>query len=158
MFRKCSTIVAAILWLCSTANSEKIYNFTEPINQTVFVTCAARGAGESVTLVGPLHVVVTLTSSGPDRGSFTTLVHPQQVTGIGTTTGTLYRALGMTRWSGHQGSAAEYPSTFTFIDNFRIVGPGTGNDLYSRARYRLTINANGEVSVEFDKIVVESCR
>ena len=45
-------------------------------------------------------------------------------------------------------SSEEAPGTLTFVHNFNLIGPGREENLRVRARFRLTINANGTVTVE----------
>ena len=52
---------------------------------------------------------------------------------MGQTTGDIYQAL--------TGGALE----FTFINNFRLIGPGPDNNLQTHQTIHLTINANGVV-------------
>src|SRR5262245_66489058 len=79
------------------------------------VPCAADGAGELVDLGGTLHLLFHTTLDG--SGGFHTKVHanPQGVSGIGLTTGDVYRGTGVSQetFSGNVGEAT------TSIDNIR---------------------------------------
>jgi hypothetical protein len=119
----------------------------------VFVPCAAGGAGEVVSLEGTLHIAshVTLDGAGGFHGTFH--ANPQGVTGVGQTTGDVYRGTGVSR-SGFSGKVGE---VLTVVDNFRIIGPGPGNNLLVHGVFHLTVNANGTLTVEVDQLSVE-CR
>jgi hypothetical protein len=58
------------------ANAAKQVNDMSDINLTVFVPCAAGGAGELVDLSGPLHTLITLTING-NNVSGTAHFHPK---------------------------------------------------------------------------------
>jgi len=40
----------------------------------------------------------------------------------------------------------------TFINNFRIIGQGNGNNLLMHETFHVTVNANGALTVLIDKI------
>ena len=54
-------------------------------------------------------------------------------------------------------SGSGLPFTDTFVNNFRLIGPGTGNDLFGHDTIRFTINANGDLTAEVVNSSVE-CR
>jgi hypothetical protein len=128
-----------------------------PINQTAFVPCANGGAGETVELTGTLHTLIVVTTS--DSGRITVKEHfqPQGVTGIGETTGDTYQATGVTQqtqtWDGND----DMPIEFTFVNNFRIIGHGPGNNFLVHETTHVTVNANGEVTAEHSTFTTE-CR
>ena len=95
-----------------------------PIDILVFIPCAAGGAGELVELTGNLHDLfhVTFTPSGTYRISF--VDNPQGITDTGWTTGAKYQGTGITR--DNFGGRIGYEETF--INNFKIIGQGTGNN------------------------------
>jgi hypothetical protein len=122
-----------------------------PIDIVVFVPCAAGGAGEDVHLTGYLQDVfhVTFTTSG----DFLVLFHdnPQGVSGFGLTTGSLYEGTGITRdnFGGRVGFEE------TFVNNFRIIGQGPGNNFLVHENFHITINANGTLTAYVDNFSVE---
>jgi hypothetical protein len=122
-----------------------------PINIVVFVPCAAGGAGELVELTGDLHDLfhVTLTPNGGFRFSF--VGNPQGVSGIGLTTGAMYQGTGITRdnFGGRVGSEE------TFINNFRIIGQGPGNNYLVHEKLHITIHPDGTVTSFHDNFSVE---
>lgn len=124
-----------------------------PFDTFVYVPCANGGNGEVVVLAGSLHVLyhVTLT----DQGGYHVKSHsqPQGVSGVGLTTGDAYVGTGVTQnqFNGTVGYET------TYINNFRIVGQGNGNNYLVHETYHVTINANGEVTAYVDNFSVE-CR
>ena len=126
-------------------------NVQIPINLFVFVPCAAGGAGEDVDLSGTLHVLFRTTFDS--RGGFHSKFHfqPQGVSGTGLTTGDKYQATGVTQ--GTDNGKVGFESTF--VNNFRIIGQGPGNNFLVHGNFHFTINANGEVTAFVDNFRVE---
>lgn len=126
-------------------------NFQEPIDIIVFVPCAAGGAGEDVALSGTLHILFRTTFD--NRGGFHTKFHfqPQGVSGTGLTTGDKYQATGVTQ--GTDNGKVGFESTF--VNNFRVIGQGPGNNFLVHENFHITFNANGEVTAFVDNFRVE---
>jgi hypothetical protein len=120
-----------------------------PFVQLEEVPCANGGAGETVSIEGTLHVVVRLTTD--KAGGVHTTLHfqPQGVKGTGLTTGDIYRGGGVTRWTTNTNSDS-LPLTETHINNFRLIGPGPGNNVQVHMNTHVTINANGVITAEVD--------
>lgn len=122
-----------------------------PIDIVVFVPCAAGGAGELVELSGDLHALFHVTLDG--SGGFHAKSHfqPQGVSGTGLTTGDKYQGTGVTQdqFNGKVGFE------FTFVNNFRIIGQGPGNNFLVHENFHVTVNANGEVTAFVDNFRVE---
>jgi uncharacterized protein YdaL len=57
-------LFAALALFTVEANAAKQVNDVSDISLTVFVPCAAGGAGEVVDLSGPLHTLITFTING----------------------------------------------------------------------------------------------
>lgn len=129
-----------------------IINDAVPFEQTVSVPCANGGSGEDVLLSGFLHVLVTATLDASGSIHTTTHFQPMGVAGTGLTTGDVYRATGITR---DEANGLEIPFEATFVNNFRIIGPGKGNNLLIHEVAHVTVNATGEVSVLFDEVSSE---
>jgi hypothetical protein len=119
----------------------------------VFVSCAAGGEGEVVDLSGTLHILshTTVTPSGDVFIKFH--FQPQGVKGVGQTTGDVYQGTGVT-----QGQtllqADGLPFTDTLTNNFRIIGPGPGNNYLEHFTIHVTINENGELTAEVSNISI----
>jgi hypothetical protein len=129
-----------------TENQESFF----PIDIFVFVPCAAGGAGEVVELSGNLHdqFVVTFNNT---LFHIKTLDNPQGVDGTGLTTGDKYQGTGVTQ------SEANFSvgQQLTSIDNFRIIGQGSGNNYLVHDNFHITVNANGIVTSFHDNFSVE---
>jgi len=94
--------------------------FDVPISLSVFVPCAAGGAGELIDTSGRLHVVLSSTVNGNNvrvNQSF----NPQDVVGTGETTGDTYHSTGVTRFD-FTASVNAFPTEFTFVNNFYMIG------------------------------------
>jgi len=114
-------------------------NIQVPVDEIVpFVTIPC--AGEDVALSGTLHILIRGTID--DNGGVHSKFHfqPQGVKGLGLTTGDKYQATGVTQ---ETINATGLPFTRTFVNNFRIIGPGPGNNFLAHDTVHLTINANG---------------
>ncbi len=120
-----------------------IINEQVPFNTVFFVSCANGGAGEAVVLSGTLHVLIHETVSS--SGNFHLKLHfqPQGVSGTGLATGDSYRATGVTQ---EHFNFNQLPINDTFVNNFRIIGQGPGNNFSVHQTFHITINANGELT------------
>jgi hypothetical protein len=130
------------------ANAAVQQNDTTEINLSVFIPCAAGGAGETVDLTGPLHTLITFTINGNNVSGFFQF-QPQGISGTGETTGAKYQATGITQES-FKNSLQNGQVNETFVNNFRIIGQGPGNNFLVHETLHFTINANGAVTVSHD--------
>jgi hypothetical protein len=128
-------------------------NATIPIAVTVEIPCAAGGAGEVVTLSGRLHVRVHATIDARGGLHIRSHTNPQGVTGRGLTTGTVYRGTGATLEQARIGRT----DTFTYANNFRIIGAGAGSDVVLHQNLHVTVNANRAITADADNFRIE-CR
>jgi hypothetical protein len=145
---------AAVLAIFTTsANAAIQVNESIPITLSVFVPCAAGGAGEIVDLSGPLHVLITFTING-NHVSGRQQFQPQGIIGTGETTDLTYHGTGLTATS-FAGSLVNGQFTETFINRFDIIGQGTDNNFTVHETAHITFNANGTVTVFFDDFSVE---
>src|SRR5881396_468485 len=69
-------------------------NVTIPLGLGVFVPCAAGGAGETVELSGVEHVIFHTTVDATDGLHVSSHFNAEDVSGVGLTTGALYRGNG----------------------------------------------------------------
>jgi hypothetical protein len=123
------------------------------IDLTVFVPCAANGAGEIVALNGPLHTLVSFTiNSNNVSGYFHS--QPQGIVGVGGTTGTKYQATGITQQS-FKTAFQNGQANLTYVNNFRIIGQGPGDNLLVHETLHITINADGLLTVFHDNFSVD---
>jgi hypothetical protein len=109
-------------------------------------------AEDVVTLEGTLHLLMHITING-NNIIVKTHAQPQGVTGIGIS-GKKYQATGVTQ-DIFKGSLVNEQLTFTFINNFRIIGQGPGNNFLVHETFHITVNANGEVTAEVDNSSIE---
>jgi hypothetical protein len=141
-------VFAALALFAGQANAAKQVNDMSDINLTVFVPCAAGGAGELVDLSGPLHTLITFTINGKNV-SGTAHFQPQGISGTGETTGDKYQATGITTDT-FKGSFQNGQYTETFVNNFRIIGQGAGNNYLVQEVAHITFNADGTLTVFHD--------
>lgn len=115
-----------------------------------FVPCANEGAGEVVMLAGNLHVLYRVTLN--DRGDYhaKSLAQPQGVSGMGLVTGDAYVGTGVTQ--SQFNGVVGYETTY--VNNFRIIGQGNGNNYLVHETFHVTVNANGEVTAYVDNYSV----
>lgn len=127
------------------------YNLAVPTNISVSVPCALGGRGEDVYLSGDLHIVSHITR---DPGGYHLDEHyqPKGITGVGMTSGDRYRATGITRSSEN---FRFLPYSFTLVNNFRIIGQGTGNNFLLHETFHLTVNGNGGLTADADNYSVD---
>jgi hypothetical protein len=145
-----AAISAALAIGVQTAQSEVVLNESFPIAATVFVPCADGGAGELVVLDGNLHVLLTITEND-NHLSVKSHSQPQGISGTGLSTGDTYQGTGVTQDHFTIGLG----ETFTFVNNFRIIGQGPGNNILVHETFHVTINANGEVTATVDNFSAE---
>jgi hypothetical protein len=145
--------VAVGLTLASGANAAVQENDRTNINLTVFVPCAAGGAGEVVDISGPLHTLISFTLNGNDASGYFHF-QPQGVSGTGETTGDKYQATGVTQQS-FKTSLQNGQANLTFVNNFRIIGQGPGNNFLVHETLHLTFNADGVLTVSHDNFSID---
>jgi hypothetical protein len=146
-------LVAALAFSIMSAKAAVTVNESDPILLSVFVPCAAGGAGETVDLSGNLHTLITFTINGNNVSG---LMHfqPQGVSGTGETTGLRYSGTGVTSTS-VKTSLQNGQANTTFINRFDIIGQGPGNNFTLHETAHITFNADGTVTVSFDNFAVE---
>ena len=124
-----------------------------PFTLAVFVPCANDGSGEIVLASGTLHVQNHITIND-NRATIKEHFQPQGIGGVGLTTGDTYRATGETQQiqtvSANNGSFEA-----TFVNNFKIIGQGPGNNFLVHENFHVTVNANGDVTTTVDNISTE---
>jgi hypothetical protein len=142
-----------LLFVITPADAAVEANTTAEFILEVFVPCAAGGVGEVVDLSGRLHTLVTFTINGNEVSG---LLHfqPQGLGGTGETTGARYRGTGVTK-SSFSGSLQNGQFNTTFVNNFRIIGQGPGNNFLLHETAHITINADGTVTVNHDNLSTE---
>ena len=127
-------------------------NITIPIDLFVFVPCANGGAGELMEVSGPLHVLSQLTISNSGNVVLYSHFQPQDISGTGFVTGDKYQGTGITQ--SMNTFKTPFPITFTFVNNFYMIGQGPNNNFKVHETFHFTINANGEVTAFADNFSV----
>lgn len=134
----------------NTANLSKSDTYTQttsfPIDVISFVSCAAGGNGEEVEITGTLLSLFHWTYT--ENGTYVMRVQhqPQGVSGVGLTTGDKYQGTGTTQWQ-FTGNVGE---DTTYINNFQLIGQGTGSNFSVHETMHVTVNANGTVTADVD--------
>ena len=147
----CSVIVLATL--ATPANAAVQLNDKTVIDLTVFIPCAAGGAGEIVDMRGPLHTLISLTTNGNNvSGKFH--FQPQGISGVGESTGEKYQATGVTQQT-FKTSFQNGQANLTFVNNFRIIGQGAGNNFLVHETLHININADGTLTAYHDNFSVD---
>jgi hypothetical protein len=118
-----------------------------------FIPCANGGAGEFVDFSGTLHDIFHVTING---SNFVLRFHdqPQGITGTGESTGDVYHATGVTQEITRSGKVG---FTDTFINNFKLIGPGPNNNFLVHENFHVTVNGNATVTVVHDNFTF-TCR
>ena len=147
------TIAVAAVVGVTAAQAEVTTNTKTPIAQTVFVPCANGGVGEFIDLSGELHTLITSTIND-NHVSGKYHYQPQGVSAIGQITGDTYRATGGSQ-DKFSGNLTNDQYETTYVNNFRMIGPGPGNNFLVHEVSHLTINANGTTTVDFDNLSTE---
>lgn len=122
----------------------------------VFVPCALDGAGELVLLNGSLQFLFHFTEDQAGGFSVKSEANPQHVAGFGQTSGDLYQGTGATG-SHTTFTISGVPFTSSFVNNFRIIGQGSGNNFLVHTNAQFMVNANGVVTVS-DVNFMADCR
>lgn len=124
-----------------------------PFSLVVAVPCANGGAGEDVLVEGILHLQDHITING-NRANVKTHAQPQGADGVGQTTGDFYQAVGVTQ---EQDSIPILNGAFEFtvVNNFRLIGQKTDNNLQVHQNIHVTIDANGNVTTVIDNTRVD---
>ena len=146
-------VIAMLSVVAVPAQAEVVVNESNDIDFSAFVPCANGGNGEVVDLKGRLHTLITV-NINKNRVSGKTHFQPQGLSGYGSITGVKYQGVGVTQ-NHFNGSIDGGQFNQTFVNNFRIIGQGPGNNYLVHENFHLTINANGEVSTVHDNFRVE---
>lgn len=117
----------------------------------VFNACT----GERVHFTGDFNLIVRLVTSNSGRSQFR--VHSQaNVKGIGAVTGTEYVStdlLNLTETGGASGAAV-----FNLVYTILTVSKGAMDNSAGYIRQQLTVNADGEVTVDRTEVAFDVCR
>jgi hypothetical protein len=155
--REPTGLTASGLPLLRDASANSAVTFTDnvqvPTTLVVFVSCANGGAGELIQVEGDLHILVHMTISSSGNLSVKQHFQPMGISGYGLTTGDKYQATGVTQ--DEFSVNAPLPYEETFINNFRMIGQGPGNNFSVHENFHITFNANGDVTAVQDNFNVD---
>jgi hypothetical protein len=146
-------LIAALAATIVPVKADVTMNEETDIELAVFIPCAAGGAGEVVDLSGPLHTLLEFTIN---NNNVSGLFHfqPQGISGIGETSGVKYQATGITKQT-FKTSLQNRQANLTFVNNFRIIGQGAGNNFLMHETLHITVNADGTATVIHDTFTVD---
>ena len=117
-----------------------------PVDFKVGNACS-NDPGEIIQLNGTLHVNSTVVSAGNGGFHVTSHANWQGVEGTSLTTGDMYRFI--TRGKSSFNTNGEFPFTSTMTTHNNVVSQGTGAILVMQIIFKITVNANGEVTTQF---------
>lgn len=125
-------------------------NYRVDVNLTMFVPCAAAGAGEFVQLSGPLDILFVTTID--NRGGFQSKyqVQPKGIIGTGISSGIKYKGTGMT----HGTFDGTVGLTSNLVSDFKVVGQRSSGGFLVHQDVHVTTNANGVLTVSVDNFSV----
>jgi hypothetical protein len=125
--------------------------FTE--NFDFVVPASESCTGEDVHIYGPIDVVVQTTTDA--KGNTHLVQHyTPHLTGVGLTSGMSYLALGPTQVVSFDAGG---PAVFNLVNMAILVAPGSDSNFVLTEGVKVTVNANGEVTVEFERLNI-ACR
>ena len=126
----------------------RVTNLVSTLAFSVWIPCANGGLGEEVIVTGRLHETFHVTSTARGNAQIKLHSQPQGVKGVGAVTGMVWAGTGVTQEITTARLEPQGGAVNTFVNNFRLIGPGPGNDLVLHHVRHFTINANGTVTVE----------
>ena len=146
-------LIVALMMLSTSANAAVVVNDKTDINLSVFVPCAVGGVGEIIDLSGPLHTLISTTLTGNSVSGYFHF-QPQGLSGTGETTGAKYNGTGVTEQS-FKSSLQNGQANLTYVNNFRIIGQGAGNNYLVHETLHININADGTLTVFHDNFSID---
>lgn len=120
-----------------------------PLVINAFIPCT----GDVVLLEGTLHTVFHTTFND---NNFVSKYHfsPQQLTGVSAMTGAQYQGTGVTQGT-TTGSFVNGQYSDTYVNNFRMIGQGPGNNYLVHSTIHVTFNANGDITADHENTSIE---
>ena len=126
-------------------------NFIQAVSFSRFIPCANDGAGETVMFSGSLHQVFHTTVSASGNATTRSHVQPQGMSGTGLVTGMKYQGTGVEQAT----ITSQVNQLITYVNNFRLIGQGPGNNWSVHENLHLTVHPDGTVSADHDNFSVE---
>jgi hypothetical protein len=127
-------------------------NRTFEATRTSVLPCPGQ---EPVTVTGTVNVVTQAVATPAGGTHVMTHFNAQDVTGA-SASGVSYKGVGVTRTTATAAVLGPGETT-TFVNVFRLVGPGPDNDLHVLTRTHVTVTPSGEVVVDLAELERE-CR
>ena len=145
-------VVACLMMPIHAQDNHTTDRFTDYLD--LVVPASDSCSGEDVYIFGPLEgMAQTTTDSG---GGIHVVIHfTPHVTAIGLTSGVTYRAVGPAQIVMDMGGGDQ--SVFSLVDIIRVTSPGSADNLTLTHTVHVTVNANGDTSVEFNNLSA-ACR
>jgi len=131
--------------------AEVTTNEMNPTTWVTWVSCANNGLGEWIVLDGYMHVLAHWTDDGNGGYHYKSHVQPQNLSGVGQTTGDKYHATGVTQDQGNGKVGDEH----TYVNRYRMIGQGRGNNYLVHETWHTTFNANGEMTADVHNVSSE---
>src|SRR5215471_45324 len=128
------------LGLPTPTRAEVLTNTSVPFAAAVLIRCVP----EVVVLTGELHILITQEVDSDGGIHVKTHFQPQGISGLGTVTGVKYQGTGERQEHFNVRSSPAIEDTF--VNNFRIIGQGPGNNLLVQTTSHITVDANGVVT------------
>jgi hypothetical protein len=119
----------------------------------VVVPSGGSCTGEDVSVSGTLDVFVKETVNR--NGTHVVVHNTPHLEGVGLTTGDRYLPVGPLQ--NVTNASGPYPMTAVAIDHLNLIAPGNGGNLIVLIKSKVTINANGVVTVDIDDVKT-ACR
>ena len=110
--------------------------------------------GELHHFSGYLHMLETVTEDAAGGIHIHAVYNPMGWKAVGNDSGIVCKMTGRTGWTYNYGPG-DVPSAETFVNRFHMVCPGPGNDLVFYQTWHMTVNPDGVITVEFDKLRTE---
>jgi hypothetical protein len=157
-FATLAVVAASAVLVASVAQAEatttkRVFNY--PVEFTTFVPCLNVGAGEgeSIALSGRAQFVYVSTTDPTGAQHIEELTINQQISGVGLTSGDVYRLAGAHR-SGFNARYGGSPFEFDVINAFHLIRVGGGAVLAVHETSHVTVNANGEVTAHVENFSI----
>jgi len=129
----------------TTSNQQKF-----PVTYFAYVPCA----NDFVILSGTTHYSThTIFNESSGRYQYESLSNPQGLSGTGLNSGASYVSTGMVRSS--QTFTGGYPTSFDYVDNYRLISKGPGPDLLVHIVNHVTFDSGWMPKVSISKYSYE---
>jgi hypothetical protein len=117
------------------------------VDRQRFLPCPG---SEIIEASGVVQIVIHVTVDN-NGGVHTKVLDKETLSGVGLTTGTKYHVKELRSVHNFQGSGG-LPITITFVDQDRVISQGKGQNFLLHTLFHITVNENGEITAELQKI------